>query len=158
MQQLQSLLKRFKKRGLPLPWESMLPDSNQLALVTQIVTAYGEANKFPADQLPVLIQGVSKALSSLGDPQPEAKPPLAPMVSAKRSVRPDSITCMACGKILKSMKRHLITEHGMTPAKYRETFGLKSDHPMVAPAYAKRRSELAKAAGLGKKPPVHNPN
>ena len=35
------------------------------------------------------------------------------------------------------------------PAKYRTKWGLPADYPMVAPAYARKRSELAKSIGLG---------
>ena len=38
----------------------------------------------------------------------------------------------------------------MTPAEYRRRWGLPSDYPMVAPAYATRRSEFAKQIGLGR--------
>ena len=35
--------------------------------------------------------------------------------------------------------------------EYRDAFKLKSDYPLVAPAYAARRSDLAKSLGLGRK-------
>jgi predicted transcriptional regulator len=37
----------------------------------------------------------------------------------------------------------------MTPDEYRKKWGLSYDYPMVAPAYAAKRSELAKTMGLG---------
>jgi predicted transcriptional regulator len=37
----------------------------------------------------------------------------------------------------------------MTPEQYREYFSLPRDYPMVAPNYAKARSDLAKSMGLG---------
>jgi predicted transcriptional regulator len=42
--------------------------------------------------------------------------------------------------------------HQLTPGEYRDAFKLKSDYPLVAPAYAARRSDLAKSLGLGRKP------
>jgi predicted transcriptional regulator len=72
-------------------------------------------------------------------------------VPINKSVRPDHIVCLFDGKKFKSLRRHLRSEHHMTPEEYRETFGLRRDYPMVASAYAKRRSELAKAIGLGQK-------
>lgn len=67
-------------------------------------------------------------------------------------VKPDYVACMHCGKRLKSIKRHLLTEHGQTPQEYRAYFSAPTDMPMVAPNYAKRRAELAKASGLGRRP------
>ncbi len=58
------------------------------------------------------------------------------------------------GRKFKSLKRHLSAEHGMTPDEYRTMFGLPKDYPMVAPAYAKQRSSLAKSLGLGRKSAV----
>ena len=74
-----------------------------------------------------------------------------PAVSIDKSVRPDHIVCLFDGKKFKSLRRHLRSEHHITPEDYHETFGLRRDYPMVASAYAKRRSELAKAMGLGQK-------
>ena len=72
-----------------------------------------------------------------------------PAISVKRSVTPDYIICLEDGKKFKSLKRHLRTQYGMTPEQYREKWGLPADYPMVAPNYAKARSELAKEMGLG---------
>jgi predicted transcriptional regulator len=50
------------------------------------------------------------------------------------------------------LKRHLMTEHGLTPEEYRARWGLKSDYPMVAATYSAQRQDLAKRFGLGRKP------
>ncbi len=84
-------------------------------------------------------------------PKPE------PVIPPNKSVRPDHIVCLFDGKKFKSLKRHLRTNHNMTPQEYRATFGLRPDYPMVAPAYASARSDLARTMGLGRKrgrPPV----
>ena len=60
---------------------------------------------------------------------------------------PDYIVCLEDGKKFKSLKRHLRTQYNMTPEQYREKWGLPADYPMVAPNYAKARSELAKDHG-----------
>ena len=73
-----------------------------------------------------------------------------PAVSVRRSVRPDHLVCLICGKKQKLLKRHLAVEHELTPNQYRETFGLKPDYPMVAPNYAQQRRELALSIGLGR--------
>ncbi|MGI4959510.1 MAG: MucR family transcriptional regulator, partial [Janthinobacterium lividum] len=70
----------------------------------------------------------------------------------KKSVFADYIVCLEDGKKLKMLKRHLMTSYGLTPQAYRERWGLPSDYPMVAPAYAEKRSALAKSIGLGRKP------
>ena len=75
-----------------------------------------------------------------------------PAVPVKKSVTPEAVTCLICGGKLKSLKRHLQASHQLTPREYRDAFKLKSDYPLVAPAYAARRSELAKSLGLGRKP------
>ena len=72
------------------------------------------------------------------------------MVSARRSVRPDHLVCLVCGKKQKLLKRHLAVEHELTPEQYRESFGLKPDYPMAAPNYAEKRRELALKIGLGR--------
>jgi predicted transcriptional regulator len=48
------------------------------------------------------------------------------------------------------LKRHLARHYNMTPEDYRARWKLPNDYPMVAPAYAKVRSELAKEAGFGR--------
>jgi predicted transcriptional regulator len=73
-----------------------------------------------------------------------------PAVPVRRSVRPDHLVCLVCGKKQKLLKRHLAVEHELTPDQYRETFGLKSDYPMAAPNYAQQRRELAVKIGLGR--------
>ena len=55
-------------------------------------------------------------------------------------------------KKMKMLKRHLSTEHGMTPDEYRARWDLGADYPLVAPNYAETRRKLAKQIGLGKIP------
>jgi predicted transcriptional regulator len=74
-----------------------------------------------------------------------------PAVPIRRSVTPDAIVCLEDGKRFTSIRRHLWVKHGLTPQEYREKWGLKPDYPIVAPAYAQFRSEMAKSMGLGQK-------
>lgn len=74
-----------------------------------------------------------------------------PKVSIRSSIKPDYIVCLEDGKQMKMLKRHLSTDHGMTPDEYRQKWGLNSDYPMVAPNYAETRRTLAKSIGLGTK-------
>ena len=118
--------------------------------VAKIVSAYAKRNTLAADQLPVLITTVHGALVGIeGGGLSEPAKFLAPAVPIRRSVQPDAITCLDCGQRLKMLKGHLMNAHKLTPAAYRERWGLKNDYPIVAPNYAARRSEMAKSYGLG---------
>ena len=101
--------------------------------------------------LPQLIQDVYKTLAVVGNASAPPERP-QPAVPIKKSVNPDFIVCLEDGKKLKMLKRHLKTAYNMTPEEYRERWGLTPDYPMVAPNYAKHRSNLAKKIGLGTKP------
>jgi predicted transcriptional regulator len=123
---------------------------NYIELSADIVSAYVSNNSVPAADLPSLLQSVHAALTQTVQGQKEEpKAELAPAVSVRRSVTPDYIVCLEDGKKFKSLKRHLRTQYNMTPEQYREKWALPVDYPMVAPNYAKARSELAKEMGLG---------
>jgi len=124
--------------------------SELLEFTTEIVAAHSGNNTVAPDDLPKLIQDVYKTLSNLGTQQPAQERP-KPAVAVKKSISPDFIVCLEDGKKLKMLKRHLKTAYNMTPEDYRERWGLAADYPMVAPNYAKHRSNLAKKIGLGTK-------
>jgi predicted transcriptional regulator len=120
-------------------------------LTADIVSAHVSNNSVSATELPQLISSVFHSLANL-DSAPEIvveKP--VPAVSIRASIKNDHIICLEDGKKLKMLKRHLMTHYGMTPDDYRAKWGLPADYPMVAPAYAEKRRELAVAIGLGKK-------
>jgi predicted transcriptional regulator len=120
-----------------------------IELAADVVAAYVSNNSLSLNDLPGLIGEVHVALSRVagrGDAAPEAQ---KPAVSVKKSVTPDYIVCLEDGRKFKSLKRHLRTQYDMTPERYREKWGLPTDYPMVAPNYAKARSELAREMGLG---------
>ncbi len=118
----------------------------------EIVAAYVSRNSVPVSELPNLIRSVHDSLSKLGSaPVVEAAAPKRePAVPVKKSVTDEYLISLEDGRKFKSMKRYL-SGLGMTPADYRTKWNLPSDYPMVAPAYAARRSELAKTIGLGRK-------
>jgi predicted transcriptional regulator len=126
-----------------------LDTSRMLELTAQIVSAHVRNNEVPVDGLANLISVVHAALSGATSPPVEPEK-LEPAVRIKKSVFPDYVVCLEDGKKLKMLKRHLKTAFGLTPAEYRERWGLPADYPMVAPNYATRRSELAKKIGLGR--------
>jgi predicted transcriptional regulator len=121
-------------------------------LTADIVSAYVSHNNISPGQLPELIANVSAALKGQlpGPAQPEPEPQ-KPAVPIRRSVQPDEITCLECGKTFKSIRRHLSNAHGLEPDEYRQKWGLARDYPMTAPNYAEKRSALAKSLGLGRK-------
>lgn len=121
-------------------------------LTADVVSAYVSNNPVPVAELPSLIRQVHAALMNGANGSVEEKAePLKPAVPIKRSVTQDYIISLEDGKKFKSLKRHLATHYGMTPDEYRAKWGLPADYPMVAPAYAAARSELAKTMGLGRK-------
>jgi predicted transcriptional regulator len=124
-------------------------DSDLLALTTEIVAAHVSNNTVAVGDLPQLINQVYNCLANIGSgPVAPAERP-QPAVPVRKSVTPDYIVCLEDGKKLKMLKRHLKTAYNMTPEAYRERWGLANDYPMVAPNYARQRSQLAKEIGLG---------
>ena len=119
---------------------------------TDIVVSYVANNTLAADDVSSLIQKVYGTLAGLGGEgsAQEARP--EPAVSIRASVKRDHVVCLEDGKKMKMLKRHLMTDHGLTPDEYRARWGLPSNYPMVAPDYADKRRDLAKKIGLGRKP------
>ena len=130
----------------------MAENTELVELTADIVSAYVSKNSVVASDLPELIADVNTAL---GRAAAKAALPveeeLTPAVSIKKSVTPDTITCLECGKSFKSIKRHLKSNHDLSPDEYRERWSLRYDYPMVAAKYAAERSKLAKKIGLGRK-------
>ena len=122
-------------------------------LTAEIVAAYVGNHVVQVADLPNLIADVHAALNNTNAPQPVAiqVEKQKPAVSVRKSVQDDQITCLECGGSFKSLKRHLMTHHTLSPEEYREKWDLPADYPMVAPAYAEARSRLAKEMGLGQR-------
>src|SRR5260370_2817741 len=121
-----------------------------IALSADIASSFISKNKLPPADISVLIREIHAALSSAASGRSEPKPQdLEPAVPIKNSVKPDYIVCLEDGKKFKSLKRHLRSSFNMTPEEYRTKWGFRHDNPMVAPAYAARRSELARRMRLG---------
>jgi predicted transcriptional regulator len=122
-----------------------------ITLTADIVAAHVSNNSVAVSDLSVLINSVHGALNGLSGGATVAVP-LEPAVPIRNSIKREFIVCLEDGKKLKMLKRHLMTHYGMTPDEYRTKWGLAKDYPMVAPAYAEKRRDLAKAIGLGRKP------
>ena len=124
--------------------------SEVIEMTADIVAAYVSANSVAAAELPGLIRSVHQALNGVSDAAaaPEA-PPQEPAVPVKKSITPEFLICLEDGRKFKSLKRHLRSKYDMSPEDYRAKWGLPKDYPMVAPNYARARSDLAKRMGLG---------
>ena len=123
----------------------------EIDLTAQVAAAYLSHNSIPIGDIPLLFRAISGALKGLENP-PEPQldvTALKPAVAIRKSVTPDYLICLEDGKKLKMLKRHLVTAYALTPEQYRAKWGLPKDYPMVAPNYAKARSDLAKQCGLG---------
>jgi len=124
-----------------------------LTMTSLVVAAYVTNNTVSTDQLSGAIRAVYSCLQSVGAaPSAEVQAAATPAVPVKKSVTPDAIVCLNCGKPMKMLKRHLTTEHGLSIADYKAQWNLASDYPSVAPNYAASRSAMAKKIGLGHKP------
>jgi predicted transcriptional regulator len=127
-------------------------DEDMLRMTTEVVSAYVGNNMLPPAQIPEVIRTVYSSLRDLGgtDGHMERESP-KPAIPVRRSVTPDYIICLEDGKKLKMLKRHLRTTYNLSPDDYRTKWALPADYPMVAPNYAKQRSDFAKQIGLGRK-------
>ncbi|MGN3973650.1 MucR family transcriptional regulator [Tsuneonella sp. SYSU-LHT278] len=123
-----------------------------ITLTSDIVSAHVSNNSVSVDQVSALIGSVYQALAGLSGSAEQEEPRPDPAVSIRSSVRKDHLVCLEDGRKMKMLKRHLMTEHGMTPDEYRERWNLPGDYPMVASDYAETRRDLAKKIGLGRKP------
>lgn len=130
------------------------PDQSGLVgMTTDIVAAYVSNHVVQLSDMPNLIKSVFDSLANttthISEPAAAETEKKKPAVQIKKSVTDERLTCLHCGLGFKSLKRHLATHHDQTPDEYRAEWVLPSDYPMVAPAYAAKRSTLAKASGLG---------
>lgn len=129
-----------------------------LGLTSEIVSAYLSNSNINIKDISTLIQEVHTTLTNIATKQTVHAASYAPAVSIDQSVTPDHIICLEDGRKLKMLKRHLKASYGLTPEQYRDRWGLPTDYPMVAPNYAKTRSDLALKTGLGKTNKKHNKN
>ncbi len=130
----------------------MASEEDMLRMTTDVVSAYVGNNMLAPAQIPDVIKTIYGSLAELNAAgRAGNQEPPKPAIPIRRSITPDFIICLEDGKKLKMLKRHLRTTYGMTPDEYRAKWGLPADYPMVAPNYAKQRSEFAKRIGLGRK-------
>ncbi len=128
----------------------MEENANLLEMTADMFSAYVSNNTVSPDGVAALIGSIHATMTQLStgavEPEPENKEPAVPI---RKSITPDYLICLEDGRKFKSLKRHLRTKYDMSPEEYRSKWGLAKDYPMVAPNYAKARSDLAKQMGLG---------
>jgi predicted transcriptional regulator len=137
-----------------------MADETLLRLAVDIVSAQVGHNSVSTNDLPALIQSVYASLAKLGEAQAPVEEKREPAVAIRSSVKPDAVACLECGARFKMLKRHLSTDHALSPEAYRTRWNLPTSYPLVAPDYAAKRKELAIKIGLGRKPapePVPEP-
>ena len=126
-----------------------LKPGSLLQMATTIVAAHVSKSSVPAADIPRLISEIYQALTGLAGGRLAAPGRAEPAVPVKKSVTPDHIICLECGRNQKMLKRHIRTAYGLSPEQYRERWELPADYPMVAANYSKKRSSLARQIGLG---------
>ncbi len=131
--------------------ETQVSDHDLLRMTADVVTAYVGNNTVAPSELADVVRTVHASLRQAQAGEAADAAPPKPAVPVKKSITPDYLICLEDGRELKMLKRHLRTTYGMTPDEYRAKWGLDPDYPMVAPNYARRRSEFAKQIGLGQK-------
>lgn len=123
------------------------------SLTVEIVASFVGNNTVAIDNVPAVITSVFQALHRIVQPEPKPSSGTPePAVPIKKSIGTDYLICLEDGHKAKVLKRYLATRYNLTPEQYRQRWGLPKTYPMVAPAYAAQRSELAKQSGLGRKP------
>jgi predicted transcriptional regulator len=130
--------------------EASTPESD-LNQIAHIVSSYVRHHQLGPEQLVELIRQVHHVLANLGQaalPMAENRQPAVPI---RQSVRPEYVVCLECGFRAKILRRHLRVQHGLSVDEYRACWDLRSDHPVIAPAYSQRRTAMAKEMGLGRR-------
>ena len=131
-----------------------MSESDDKSLAAQILSSYLSNNTVAAADLRSVIDSVKRAFGGASEttstpPSDSESKSWEPAVPVKKSITPEAITCLVCGEKFKSLKRHLHSAHQLTPREYRETFKLKNDYPIVAPAYAAQSVRPCKVAWIG---------
>lgn len=137
-----------------MPENDAINHDTLITLTADIVSAHVSNNSVAVGDLPILISNAYAALATAAKPTAAAKAAPEPAVAVRSSVKHDYIVCLEDGKRLKMLKRYLSSKYDLTPDQYRARWGLPADYPMVAPAYAAVRRDLAKVIGLGRMPGV----
>lgn len=121
-----------------------------IALTADVVRAHVSFNQVDAEAVSQLIVSVHQALVKACQPAPTEQPSKEPAVNINSSITSDGIICLDCGSKWKMLKRHIASEHNMSPGAYRKRWNLSDNYPLVAPAYSEQRRAIALDTGFGK--------
>ncbi len=131
--------------------------SDVLSMSERIIAAYIASNPTTVDDMPRLIESVHASVAKICQSTAssitanEVKTCVAsapPAVPIEDSVNGDYLVCLEDGERYRSLKRHLLKQHQMTPDQYRKKWGLPPEYPMVSPNYSIEASELAKKTAI----------
>jgi len=125
-----------------------------LEMVAEIVSAHASASSMTKDELIAEIASVYQALTALEKGEAvttEQVEETKPAISVKKSIGKNAITCLICGKAMKTLTRHLKTAHDLKPGQYRKQFGIPSSQSLAAKSYSESRRQMAIDRGLGDK-------
>jgi predicted transcriptional regulator len=131
----------------------MTETTTTIELTADVVASYLGNHKVAVSDLPALIRTVYGAFTGKAEAAIAAEIPRLTRAQIRNSVTPDKIFSFEDGRGYTALRRHL-ARYDLTPAAYKQKWGLPSDYPMVAAAYSERRSELAKSYGFGRKAPA----
>ena len=134
----------------------MAEDNDKLReLVAEVAAAYFSNSHVGVSDIPNVVNQIAASLSGVGgagEAEPTEAPAAAPAkltpAQVRKSITEDGLISFEDGRRYKTLKRHLAVR-GLTPAEYREKWGLPRDYPLVAASYSAKRSALAKTLGLG---------
>ena len=116
-----------------------IPPGTYIDWTVELVASFIRNNSLSASGLQDLISATYQSLTTLNNLKSSA-----PAVAVGESVQEDYLICLEDGKKLKALRRHLRRAFNLTPEEYRRKWHLPDDYPMVAPAYSRARSKIAR--------------
>lgn len=131
--------------------------STILEMAADIVIAHAKTTPMTKEELLKEIKEVYASLAGLGKDDDDITvefvqaEEVKPLMSAKKSIGKNAITCLICGDSMKTLARHLTSKHDMKPGAYRKQFGIPRTQALAAKAYSESRKQMALASGLGEK-------
>lgn len=72
-----------------------------------------------------------------------------PVMSMRKAFGKKKIFCMICGKGMTTLSKHIKQIHDMSPAEYKDKFGIPRSKSLAASDYVDSRRQMAIDRGLG---------
>lgn len=125
-----------------------------LEMAWNVVSTKDNLPHMTKDEILAEIQDVYNGLSAIEKGEAAvvegaAEKEAAPAVTRRKAFGKKQITCMICGKQMKTLTRHLKTAHEMKPGEYRKQFGIPAGTPLAARDYSETRRQMAIEKDLG---------